>query len=1041
MKKSVLVVILLSCWLIAVHAQDRRITGTVTDINGPLPGVTVLMKGTQEGVVTGIDGKYTIPVSPTITHLVYSFIGYETIEREIGNQTVIDVQMAEDTQELDEVIVTANAIEREKRTLGYAVTSVKGEEFVKARSTNFVNSLSGKVPGVQVSQASGNLGGSSRIVIRGTSSLSGNNQPLFVVDGVPIGNSTLTTGSNIQGAFDAGNGAGEVNPADIESVTILKGASAAALYGSRAANGAVIITTKRGSKKAGPVVSFNSSSRFEQPLRLPDFQNEYAQGSEGKYDVNALNGWGPKIEGQIRPYYNYDLDINNVPTSDWPTEALTAYPDNVKDFYETGTLFINTVDVSNASEKGDFRIGFTSMNQTGIVPGADLNRYTLSVNVGQKVSKVLTTRVGLNYVKSDTRGSVAQGGNSPNVLTSIMNGIPRTVPLERLRLNADGTQNPISQFQNSPYWVAEKNGNDVSVDRIFGFLMADIQATDWLSFTARGGLDYRDDERFRKTATGTLGARDGSFMTDISNRQEVNFSLMAKVNKDVGTDFKVSAVLGQDFNIRKFTRDLNEAQGLLIPDVYTPGNAASNTPNRDISEKRLAGVYGDLSVTYKKFLTLNLTGRNDWSSTLPKENRSYFYPSANLSLIFTEALQIGNDILSYGKFRAGAAQVGSDTSPYQLQYYYRPRTSYFGQYGQSNNYPFLGQSTFAGSSVAPAQDLKPERQTSWEVGTELQFFDGRLGLDLTYYDIRTSDQIIAVPIPESTGLVAELMNAGEVRNNGFEILLSAKPLQVGEFSWDTQVNFSNNQFQVVSLEAGLERLQIASAFNGVSVQAEVGQPLQLYGVGFKKDPETGAILVDPETGRRLIGENQSFGSTSPDFLLGWQNSFQWKGISASFLIDWSQGGVMYSSTVASLRSSGVVEETIVNRGGLFVDQDAMIEREGTLYPNDIAITPQQFWSTYSSSDIAEGSVFDKTYIKFREVRVSYSLPQTLLVKTFIKKASIGIEGRNLAILYSTIPHIDPETSLFQASSDASGAVEMGSLPSTRSIGFNLQVTF
>ncbi|GAA4842535.1 SusC/RagA family TonB-linked outer membrane protein [Algivirga pacifica] len=1041
MKHIFLMLLLCSCHLL-LHAQERRVTGTVADNTGPLPGVSVVLKGTDNGVITNANGQFSVTVPEGVTHLIFRFVGYSTKEIEVGNRTQFDVILVEEAQEMDEVVVTANAIEREKRTLGYAVTSVDGEEFVKAKSPNFVNSLAGKVPGVQVSQASGNLGGSSRIVIRGTSSLSGDNQPLFVVDGVPIGNSNVTTGSGIQGAFDAGNGAGEINPADIASVTVLKGASAAAQYGSRAANGVIIITTKKGSAKRGPVISVNSSARFEEPLRLPNFQNTYGPGLEGKYDVNALNGWGPRIEGQEVPYYNYELDLNDVPVGQWPTETLTAYPDNVKDFYQTGMLFMNTVDVSDATEKGDFRIGITSLNQTGIIPEASLNRYTLAVNAGQRLTKVFEARIGLNYVNSDNRGSATQGGNSPNVLTSIINGIPRTLSLNRLYLNPDGTQDPYGRFSNSPYWIAEKNGNDVEVNRIFGFTQLKATPLDWLNITGRVGLDYRDDERFRRSAVGTLGARDGNFTTDFINSRQLTTSLIAAINKELSESFKLTAIIGHEFNERSFERTTNTAQDLEVPGIYTPSNAVTNTPDRGYSKKRLFGAYADLSLTYNNYLTLNLTGRNDWSSTLPKDNQSYFYPAASVSFIFTDAFQLNSNVLSYGKLRVGAAQVGSDTSPYGLEYRYFPLTNIFGQYGQSNNYPFLGYTSYSGSSIVPPTDLKPERQNSFEIGTELQFFDGRMGLDATVYRISTTDQIINLPVPISTGFAAEMINAGEVRNQGIELLYTITPVKSQDFQWDIQLNFTKNNFKVVSLANGLEKLQMASGFNGISIQAVPGKPLELFGVGFKKHAETGEILVDPQTGLRMVGDNESFGNINPDFIMGLQNSITWKGFTLSGLIDWNHGGVMYSSTVASLRGSGLVEETTVNREGMYLDKVAVIENgDSTTRPNDITVTPQQFWSNYSSGDVAEGAIFSKTFVKFRELRVSYNLPSNWFTGTFIKQTTLGVEGRNLLIIYSAIPHIDPETSLFQASSNASGAVEMGSLPSTRSVGFNLKMTF
>lgn len=1043
-KKLIVFIGLLLCFSTVTFAQERKVTGIVKDNEGGLPGVTIQIKGTQKGVVTDVFGKYSITVPSSETVLVYQFVGYEIQEATVGNQSVMDILMVAQVEQLDEIVVTGQAIEREKRTLGYSITSVDGEELTKARSANFVNGLSGKVPGVQVSQASGNLGGSSRIVIRGVSSLSGDNQPLFVVDGIPIGNSNVATGSGLSGAFDAGNGANDLNANDIESYHILKGGAAAALYGSRAANGVILITTKKGSKSLHkPTVSINSSTRFETPLLLPSFQNSYAEGTEGKYSVGWNNGWGPLMEGQEVPLYNYEMDINSIPNSKWPTTTLVADPDNVEGFYETGYLLVNSADISQSFENGnDYRVGFTAQNQEGIVPYTSLDRYTFALNGGVKLLSNLKGRIGVNYVTSENQGGVAQGANSPNVLTSIMNGMARHVTLDRLKLNSDGSQNPIGRSSNSPYWIAAYNGNNVNIDRVYGYTQFDYEPKDWLSFTLRGGGDFRKDERLRKTVVGTLGRRSGGYSRDNIQHEEIITTFLAKAVKDITPDLKFTALLGQEYNQRRFKRQLDLVEGLRDGNDFSLSNAVSHAPFESYSEKRTIGFYGDISFTYKNYLTLNLTGRNDWSSTLPVDNRSYFYPSANIAFVFTDLMSESfTDILSYGKLRIGAAQVGSDTDPYRLQYYYLPQPTYFGQYGLNNYYPFNGQAGYTSASATPSSDLKPERQSTYEIGTELQFFDGRVGIDATYYNIRTTNQIIDLPVAVSSGFKYELMNVGEVANNGIELLFSLQPVKTDNVIWDMQLNYSKNNMEVVSLEQGVTQLQMESGFSGVSVKAEVGQALQLYGVGFKK-AETGEILVDPKTGLRMVGESENLGQIAPDFMLGLQNSFTWKGLSLSFLLDWSQGGVMYSATVASLRSGGVAEETAYNREGMFIDTEAYVENEdGTLRPNDIPVTAQNFWTAYSSNSIAEGSVFDKTFVKLRELKLSYNIPSNFLQKFKIRRASIGIEGRNLAILYSKIPHIDPETSLFQSSSNAAGAVEMGSLPSTRSVGFNLQLTF
>ncbi|BDD03223.1 SusC/RagA family TonB-linked outer membrane protein [Aureibacter tunicatorum] len=1034
MRFYVILLAIFFCFLASpiVYGQSSKIEGTVTDYltKETLPGVSISLKGTTNGTITNLDGYYSLDVESFPVTLQFQFIGYKTVEIEFSSaENSADVMLKEDVQQLNEVVVTAQQIEREKRTLGYAVTTLDKDEINKTGETNFVNSLSGKVAGVQVSSSGGGLGSSSRIVIRGTSSLSGNNQPLFVVDGVPIGNSNISSGDGISGAFDAGNGAGEINPADIESVTVLKGASAAALYGSRAANGAIIITTKRG--KVGSKLSINYSTTFrtEEPLIMPDFQNDYSQGLNGKYDNRFLNGWGAFIEGQEVEDFNGNI------------EKLTAYPSNIDDFYQRGNLFINSIDLSSASETADLRLGITTHNQTGITPESKLGRYTISFNAGQKISKLVSARFSVNYVNSKNDGIVTQGGNSPNVLTSLLYGIPRNISHEKMKLNEDGSQNPLNKFTNSPYWIIEKNKNNTKVDRYFGFVQMDLKPNEWLGFTGRLGLDHRNEKRFRNSSKGTIGINEGSFEDDRIDQKELTASIMANVNRKLNEDLVFTAILGTEYNSRVFERILNTSEELSIDGIYAPDNALSNTPNKSYSERVTMGAYGDLSLTYRNYLTLNLTGRNDWSSTLPVDNRSYFYPSANMSFIFTDAFSWSNAYLSYGKVRVGAAKVGNDTAPYQLDFRFFPVTEIYGQYGLDNTYPWNGQSGYRASNTIPPQTLKPESQITYEIGTELQFFDGRFGLDLTYYHIRTKDQILSLTAPPETGYSRIMKNVGETENKGVELMLNTAPLVTSSFSWNVLLNFSKNNFKVVELAEGVDKLTIASGFGGLTVEATPGESLGIFGGTFKRDPDTGRPLVD-ENGIRLEGENERLGSINPDFTFGMTNSFQWKGINLSFLIDWAQGGLMYSSTVSDLRTSGLAYETGVDRDMLIIDSEALVDLgDGNTRENDIAISPEDFWTNYSKSTITEASLFDKTFVKLREIKISYSLPEKLLQRMPIRMLTVGLEARNLAILYKAIPHIDPETSLFQSSSDASGAIEMGGLPSTRSYGFNLKVGF
>jgi TonB-linked SusC/RagA family outer membrane protein len=915
--KKILLFCVVTMMAISVSWAQRTVTGTVTgeEDGTPVPGVNVIVKGTSGGTVTDIDGKYQIGVPEDGGILVFSFIGLATEEVDIGNQSVIDMVMTADIRQLTEVVVTAMGIERQSRDIGYSISTVKSDELTVARETNIINSLQGKVSGVQITQQSGNLGGSSKILIRGVSSLSGGNNPLWVVDGVPIYDSNISTGDRISGGFDTGNRASDLNPDDIETISILKGASAAALYGSRASNGVIVVTTKKGKGgKNRTQIAFNSTYRFDNPLRLPDYQNTYGPGNAGKYDINGGAGWGPKIEGQEVIDFAED------------TVQLTAYPDNVKDFYRTGKTAINNISLSGGNQDADFRTSLTWLDQEGISPGSSLDRYTIAFNGGTKLANNFTGRASVNYVRTESSGRVAQGANDPNVLTNIVNFWPRTTDLSKLGEWIDENGDPINNlddFTNNPYWVAYENRFDNNVDRLIGNVSFEWSPLEYLSLFARAGLDNIVDKRFRSNRVGTVGREPGDFTDDWINQQQLTYDLYLNYKDNFG-DFSLKGIVGYQFNQRKFERLSNDANQLTVPELFSPANAANNTPIKDYSLRRLAGAYYDITISYKNWLSFNTTGRNDWSSTLPEKNRSYFYPSASLSWIFTDAFKISSDLLSYGKLRASAAQVGGDTGPYQLDFNYFPQTTVFGQYGTGNVFPFGGRLAFSGpGTFPPGDELKPERQNSYEIGTELQFFNGRIGLDVAYYDIRTTDQILAVSIPESTGFSFRRTNVGVTSNKGIEIELNADVVRAGDFNWNLLWTYTQNKFLVEELTEGVDRLVINSGFNSTQVVAEPGESFGLYGNLFAVDTVSGKYIIDPTTGLRQQGENGRLGNVFPDYIMGFVNNFTYKGWSLRFTIDYRKGGKVFSNTTGGLRRAGLAEETAVNREGTFVDTEGV----------------------------------------------------------------------------------------------------------------------
>ncbi|MFS4484072.1 SusC/RagA family TonB-linked outer membrane protein [Hyunsoonleella sp. 2307UL5-6] len=1048
-KFSGILTLLLAFVVHVSFAQAKTVSGTVSDESGlPLPGTTVLIKGTTNGTSTDFDGNYTISAKQGDI-LVFSFVGYTTLEKTVGASNSIKVTLKEDAAALDEVVVTALGIRREARSIGYAVSTVKSEDLNEVRETNVLSSLQGKASGLLITNQSGNVGGSTRILIRGNSSLSGTVQPLFVVDGVPISNQNVATGSRITGGFDFGNRAQDINPDDIDTVTILKGASAAALYGSRASGGVIIITTKRGKKGSKASVSFNSNFRFDTPLRLPDFQNSFAAGDEGEYDFDQLPneqvtaGWGPSLSSLAGQTYD---NFNDT------TRPFAAVPNNVEDFYNTGAISINSITVSGAGEDGsDYRLSVAYTDQKGLVPNSNLNRTNIGFNGGKEFSDKFKSRVNFNYIRTNLNGTARVGANDPNVLTSIVNFLPRTTDFEDFLPFRDDQGNQINApggQQNNPYWIAFENAPEVSVQRFFGNVSMEYSPTDDLGILARAGYDTAVDKRFTQNSIGTVGRLNGTFTDDFIDTRELTLDLIATYNKDITQEFNITTRGGVQWNERVFERLGNNALDLTVPELFAPGNADVNNVFKDFTQRRIFGVFGDVTFNYKNWLILNATGRNDFSSTLPASNNSFFYPSVSLSWVFSDALNLKSDIFSFGKLRGSWANVGGDTNAYLLDFNFNPDTAFFGQFGTGGTFPFSGQLAFNSNGFITNPDLRPSNQENYEVGIELGFFKSRLNINATYYSNLTEDDIVFVPTPQTSGFASFLTNVGGVSNKGFEIDVNATLIRTTDFNWEVVANFSKNETIVEDL-AGLpgEALNLATEFNGIAVRAVEGKPFQLFGTRFARATDDEGeeiedqILVD-ENGIRQIGQPGELGAIQPDFTMGLSTTIRYKGFALSTTFDWREGGLMFSNTIGALRTSGLAAETAVDRDNLFVDPNTFVDNgDGTFSPNTTPIeSAQAYWQQFSSASIAEGNVFDATFIKWRELSLTYTFPSKSLDNTPIKALQLGIQGRNLAIFNSDVPHIDPEASIGGAASQLDG-IERGSVPSPRSIGVNLTVNF
>jgi TonB-linked SusC/RagA family outer membrane protein len=1031
-------------------AQDTgTIEGTVTDAStgDSLPGATVQVLDEGIGSATDANGEYTIQDVPAgEQQLRIQFVGYQTATRSInvsaGETTTVNVQLAPGDIELEDVIVTAKGVNRQERSLGYSVSNVTSEDLTRADSENLVNALSGKVSGVEITSQSGNVGGGSRVVLRGIASLGGDNQPLFVVNGSPVSNSNISSGDRITGSYNTGNKAGQINPQNIASISVLKGAAAAALYGQRAKNGVILIETKKGTE-GDANVTFSSSVTGSRPAVLPDFQNEYGPGNEGAYDEEDLNGWGPRMEGQQLPVYTGD------------TLSLTPAEGNVSDFYDTGVSYRNNIAFSNAGSLGDFRISLSTENTDGIVPQSELDRYRINTNAGtETLDGNLSARITANYVKEETVGRQAAGGNDPNILVGNINTVPRNLSADFLSDNFQndlGEQVPIGVSTNNPYWIARKNQFTTDVERFFGNVQLSYEVFDWLTLQETLGTDIISERRRERNFKTTQQEERGAFTDDSFIEREIDHSFTVRTDNTFG-DFSLKTILGNDINQRSFERDRVEASNLNIDGLWSPANANTTNPTNFFQRQRLISAYGSATVGFREYVFVQLTGRNDWSSTLPKENRSYFYPSASLSLVFTDLLEQEYDLnipgLTYGKLRANYAEVGSDEDPYELAFTFEPVSEVFGQLGTPLAFPFGGQTGFEGPATRPPVDLKPQRKKEFEIGADLGFFDGRVTLDATYYNSETEDQILSLPVAQTTGFSFNRTNAGTLSNEGVELDLSVGIITRENFAWRATGNYSQNTNRVESLAEGVNEITIASGFNSLQVRARPGEELKLYGTGYERDPETGKVVIDPNTGLRRSGSDQALGELYPDFKVGLSNTFEIGNFNFSFLLDWKQGGNMFSQTVVDLRASGLAAETAENREGTFIDDGVIVterDEEGNILetrPNDVPVqSMEDFWQQANDDTIIESGIFDASYVKLREVSLTYAFPQAWFNGSPISSGSVTVQGRNLLLLHSNVPHVDPETNLFGSGGNIGQGVEFNNVPNSSSLGVTFNLAF
>ena len=1029
-------------------AQQRTISGTVSDENGlPLLGATVVISGSSTGTSTDFDGNYKINAN-TGDVLSFSYVGYQGQNITVGTSNTVNVTLQLDNT-LDEVVVTALGIKREAKALGYSVQSLKGEGMTEARESNISNALSGKIAGVQVTGTSGSVGASSRIVLRGNSSITGNNEPLYVVDGIPIDNRSLgNAGSG--GGVDLPNGAADINPDDIESVTVLKGPNAAALYGLRAGNGVIVITTKRGSKTKAFGVSINSNVTFSNPLILPDYQNSYGQGGDPtnfQY-VNGASGgigdgvdesWGPPLDVGLN-FVQWDSQFTNNGN---PTPWI-SYPDNVKNFLNTGVNIANNVSLSTDK----FRLSIGNTNEQGMVPFTELKRVTLGVSGTLELGNRFTANLSANYFNIDSDNLPITGYNNENPFQQFI-WSARQVNFSDLRdwrnfpdapagTAAEGTPlNWNHNFQNNPYWVLETNRNTLEKDRLIGNVNLTYQLTDWLSINNLLGIDIFSQFETSRQAKGSNNNAEGSYFEMQRRFEEVNASSTLKMNKDLTEDINFSLNIGVNHMNRKNRLTSGYLPALELPNLYTLSNlqtgstAGINTTRNGVSylhpyrQQQINSVFGNGQISYKDFVFIDFTARNDWASILPVKNNSFFYPSVSASLILTDAFDIKSDVLNFLKIRGGWSQVGSTGA---LTAYRLTPT-----FNLSNN-GFGNQASLPNTQWNP--NLKAETVTGTEFGIEGRLFENRLRFSATYYNQLSEDLIVPIQVTAATGFTNVWDNVAEMENKGIELELGGTVIQNNDFSFDIDLNWAKNDNQVVSL--GELDSYILGGQWGMTLQARPGQPYGvIVGRDFERSPDGQVIFEDGLP--KISNKQKVLGNIAPDWTGGANFTINYKNLSFSTLIDAKIGGEIHSMTYAWGRYAGTLEETLQGRETGIIGDGVMSDGNGGFIPNNVVQNAKAYNQSSFNNSVESSSVFDASYVKLRQISLGYSLPSKLLDKTPFEAIKLSFVGRNLAILHKNAPHIDPETGF--SSDNGEQGQEFGQYPSARTVGFNINVKF
>ncbi len=1057
---------------------DVEIAGKVTDENGEsLPGASIVEKGTANGTVTDIDGNYKFSVSEGAI-LTISFVGYISQEITVGNNSIIDVLLIQDVSALSEVIVTALGIERSKDEIGYSVTEI--DELEETGAYNVATALSGRVAGVRVSQVASGTGGSTKVIIRGNNSLTGNSQPLYVIDGIPLSNDVFSQAGR-WGGTDYGDGISNINQDDIESISVLKGPNAASLYGERGSNGVILITTKSGKSRKGIGVKFHSSFSVGDAAVLPDFQNEYGQGLNGEFThFRATDGtiysWEDAQNGGITGIPKMSAGRDRLRRGSWGAaydgrqhedqfgnlQTYDPQPNTYQDFFEKEISLINTLSLTGGNEKVNYYMSFSNTNVDGYVPTNKINRNNLTLRTTANITSKLRVDIKMNYIVTEgtNRPSLSDGVDNPAYLlisqprsmyASSLQEFAWTEELlekslgygRRAVVGNEKTYATNGSTANQ-YWTINKQLNTDRKDRLLASLNLKYDVSDFMSISLRGGTDMYTEQRYRHREIGSRRSpRQNGDISEIVNRvREDYFDGLITFKTDLTDDIKINVNIGASHQRRFFRQVGYSGLEFQVPGLFSVNNTLTQQAIFGLRESVINSVYGTAQVSFKEYLFLNVTGRNDWTSTLPPSNYSFPYVSVSASFVLSEALGISqNSILSYLKLRGSFAEAGSSGTPYQL----------FGVYSLANT-TYGGRPRAGYSSTIPDPNLDNELTTSTEFGAEMNLFNNRFGVHFTYYSASTKNQILSVPIPTSTNFNSIRINAGEITNKGIELLLTGTPIRSDNgFVWETSFNFGRNVNEVVSLTEGVDVLVLGVDRN-VNVVAIPGKPFgQLYGTSFswQKD-ENNNILIDPATGLpiRSSGKNSHFiGSALPDWTGGFSNSFSFKGFNLSMLIDISQGGQIFSQSAREQILYGTSKKTLAGRDGTYVANGVIAEINnegnwvGTGVKNTIQVNAQDYWNVVASTKdnlISEEMLNDASFVSMRELTLSYRLPSKLISRTPFRSIGVGLFGRNLFYFQRNTDGYAPEASQFNVNNSSLG-LESTSLPMLRTFGINLNI--